>query len=132
MKKITIASLCFTALCALTFGAWSMTHASTTKAAAVVASADEAPTVTTDVSDIPAPEGWIDAGGNKAEQMACSGADSRCKSNNFFAACGTTGHCVAPGCCCPAARMCRSGSFPFCCPSGTQCRGNGTPYLECR
>jgi hypothetical protein len=136
MRKLSLAILSLFALCIL-IGKWGTTHASNAPDTAPIAAPATPPTAADDNSNVPPPAGWIDTG-DQQEEMSCSTvtADSKCKTTNEFAACGPTtplgrGECVGPGCCCPAARLCRSGGFPFCCPRGKTCHANGTPFLTC-
>jgi hypothetical protein len=142
MRKLSLALLPLLALSVL-IGTWGMTHASNSTDKAPVAdpaTPSESGPVATDegASNVPPPEGWVDKG-DQQEEMTCSTttADAKCKNSNLYAACGPEtslgrGMCIGAGCCCPQARLCRSGSFPFCCPRGKTCHANGTPYLECR
>ena len=52
------------------------------------------------------------------DQPGCSAYDSQCGS--YGPSC-SSGSCTSRGCCCPSARACSSGTFPFCCNEGTHC-----------
>lgn len=63
-----------------------------------------------------------------ADQPGCSANDSQCGS--YGAAC-TGGSCTNRGCCCPSARQCGSGSFPYCCNAGSHCALLANGSLGC-
>jgi hypothetical protein len=67
------------------------------------------------------------AGSAPANALGCAGSpacgpdDAHCPGNYGLGCNSGLGVCTSQSCCCPTARACRSGSFPFCCPAGQIC-----------